>query len=123
MNNNEKRYSQWTVETLKEHFDALQEKEHAFQVERDRRYSEQDAARSTALEAALKSIEKATDLLASAYRSDKAAQNEWRGTINDIMSKMGGVKVGTSETYTNIRNAVLIVVALGSFIVGHFIFK
>lgn len=123
MSENEKRYSQWTVETLKQHFDALRQKDAEFQAERDRRYTEKDEDRSTALEAALKSIEKATDLLASAYRSDKAAQNEWRGTINDIMSKMGGEKSGASDTYANIRNVILLLIAMGAFILGHFAFK
>jgi len=114
MNDGEKRYSLWTVETLKLHYDALRDADARFQAERDRRYTVQDEARATALEAALRSIEKATDLLASAYRSDKAAQNEWRGTINDIMSKMSGKDTGATDLWKIIASVIGVAVTVGS---------
>jgi len=96
----EKRYSEWTVNTLKIHFDELRDADKELAQERDRRYKEKDEARSTALEAALRSIEKATDILAAAYRTDKTAQNEWRATVNDIISKLGGGKASTEKLIT-----------------------
>jgi hypothetical protein len=107
----ERRYSQWTVETLKQHHDALREADNKFLYavlvggfllghERDRRYTEKDEAREKALDAALVSIRTATDVLASAYRSDKTAQNEWRATVNDIISKLGGGKASTEKLIT-----------------------
>lgn len=101
--------------SLKEHYDALRLADEklreairvgdlALQTERDRRYAEKEAGRETALaaallavkeknEAALASLATATAVLAKTTTADKAAANEWRGTVNDIISKMGGARM------------------------------
>lgn len=101
--------------SLKEHYDALRAADEklreavrlgdsALQAERDRRYSEKEADRGTALaaallavkernEAALAALATATAVLAKTTVADKAAANEWRGTVNDIISKMGGARM------------------------------
>lgn len=82
--------------SLKEHFDALRAADQRlFEALRsaDATFDrERDRAVEKATATALASIEKATALLASTYRSDKAQQNEWRGTINDVISKLGGMR-------------------------------
>jgi len=101
--------------SLKDHYDALRLADEklreairvgdlALQTERDRRYAEKEAGRETALaaallavkeknEAALASLATATDVLAKTTVRDKEAANEWRGTVNDIISKMGGMRL------------------------------
>lgn len=75
----------------------------ALQAERDRSTEQLETTRATALAAALLtvkeknetailSVAKAADVLALQSRADKAAANEWRGTVNDIISKVGGMR-------------------------------
>lgn len=97
----------WTVATLKEHNDALRAADQKYNDamraadERlraelraaDEKFDkERDRAVQHATDTALASIEKATEVLARTYSTDKASQNEWRGTINDIISKLGGIR-------------------------------
>lgn len=97
----------WTVATLKEHNDALraadQKYNDAMRAADERLRSElraadekfdkeRDHAVQHATDTALASIEKATEVLARTYSTDKASQNEWRATINDIISKLGGMR-------------------------------
>jgi type IV secretory pathway VirB2 component (pilin) len=88
----------------------------ALQTERDRRYAEKEAGRETALaaallavkeknEAALQSLATATAVLAKTTIADKAAANEWRGTVNDIISQAGGAR--------NLWAAIAAAIALG----------
>jgi len=55
--------------------------------ERDRRYEERHSSTQEALASAFKSAEKAGDKTEAALSEYKAASNEWRGTLNDIVSK------------------------------------
>ena len=57
-------------------------------VERDKRYEERHQASQDALHSALKAAEKAGDKTEAALSEYKAGSNEWRGTLNDIVSKM-----------------------------------
>lgn len=76
----------------------------ALQAERERSAEMLEATKETALAAALLTVKekaevsvlglaKAADVLAHQTVADKAAANEWRGTVNDIISKMGGMKI------------------------------
>ena len=57
-------------------------------VERDQRYEERHEASQDALASALKAAEKAGDKTEAALSEYKAGSNEWRGTLNDIVSTM-----------------------------------
>jgi CHASE3 domain sensor protein len=56
--------------------------------ERDRRYSERDAANKAAVAAALASSEKAGEKVEAALKEYKVASNEWRDTVNDFVRRM-----------------------------------
>lgn len=112
---------------LKEHFDALRAADeryysamrdadqrlfHALR-EADQKFDhERDRAVETAIAKALASIERATGILAETYKSDKAQSNEWRGAINDIISRMGGMRT--------LWAALVGVVALAAVLWGFF---
>ena len=56
--------------------------------------------------------------MAATYAADKAAANEWRGTINDLLSVMKGSKSGVREFVGWIAFAITLVLGiLGVFIV------
>ena len=76
----------------------------ALQAERVRSADQLEVSRATALaaallavkeknEVALLTLEKQAALLAQQTIQDKKAANEWRGTVNDIISKMGGARM------------------------------
>lgn len=71
--------SEWTLGTLKEHFEALR------------------AADKDAIIQARETTDRALDVLAKKYDADKAAQNEWRGTVSDILAQGRGAKLGIKE--------------------------
>jgi len=92
--------SEWTVDTLKEHVEAL-------------RYADNQA-----LMRALETVATSAKVLAESMREYKESQNEWRGTVNDILSVMRGSKSGIKEFVGWIAFAITLVVGvLGVFIV------
>ncbi len=56
-------------------------------AERDQRYEDRHIATQEAVAQAFKSAEKAGDKTESALSEYKTGSNEWRGTLNDIVSK------------------------------------
>jgi hypothetical protein len=90
--------SEWTLDTLKEHFEALR-----------------DADRE-ALVHALDAANKALDVLAKKYDADKAAANEWRGTINDILAQGRGARLGIKELVAYVVGVVGIIAGIMTFI-------
>jgi hypothetical protein len=102
--------SGWTVDTLKAHYDAL-------------RLADQAAigaaleAQKEAVRAALAAAEKASEKTETALKEYKSSANEWRGTINDILSKTGGAKAGGRELWGYIAGALGLLLALASFAV------
>lgn len=87
--------------TLRE---AIRTGDLALQAERERGEGLLEAARAAALAAALLAVKEknelaletlanAAEVLAAQTAADKHAANEWRSTVNDIISKMGGMKI------------------------------
>ena len=68
--------SDWTIESLKEHFDSLIE---ANDKRYEQRFTDQDAAVKAALASAERAVEKA-EANAEKWRANA---NEWRGAMND----------------------------------------
>ena len=94
------RRSEWTVDTLKEHNEAL-------------RYADNQA-----LMRALGNVATSAKVLAESMKEYKESQNEWRGTINDILAVSRGTKLGIKEFVGWIAFAVTLVVSvLGVFII------
>jgi hypothetical protein len=99
--------SQWTLETLKEHFDALF-------AERDKQYVERAIANKTAVEAALKAAE---TLNAAAFAASEKAiaksdinaekwreqANEWRGSMQDRENKFAA-RAEVDNEFKNLRS-------------------
>ena len=56
-------------------------------AERDRRYEDRHKATQEAVTSAFKSAEKAGEKTENALSEYKAGSNEWRGTLNDIVSR------------------------------------
>ena len=75
----EERRSGWNVDSLKEHIDQRLD---LLSEEIDRRFDAQEIATKTALTSAGKAVNKA-EILAT-QRADQ--QNEWRGTVSDLIS-------------------------------------
>jgi flagellar biosynthesis chaperone FliJ len=83
--------------------------------ERDRLYSERDAANKRAIDTALAATDRALDVLARKYKEDKDSQNEWRGTVNDIISKTSGSSIGMQKMWGAIVILVGLAVSLATF--------
>jgi chromosome segregation ATPase len=78
----------WSTETLKEHLCELRKADHRFDKERDRRYYSERKSDRRRMDAFLASNEKALNLLAEQQKEYKTASNEWRGTLNDLVTRM-----------------------------------
>lgn len=79
--------SGWTVETLHTHVCALRKADWRFARERDRRYKSERKSDSNRLSAVIRTNEKALDLLAVQQKEYKTASNEWRATLNDVVTR------------------------------------
>ncbi len=103
--------SRWTVEMLKEHIDSLREQDHRHSNE----IREMDLRHANEL----REMDRAAiEVLAKNYSADKAMQNEWRGTINDLLAAMRGSKTGIKEFFGWIVAAIMLIIAvLGVFII------
>lgn len=66
-----------------EHIRELREADLRFNEERDRRYTEVDAARDRALEAALAAVHEANKLAQANAEKWRENANEWRGAMSD----------------------------------------
>ncbi len=97
---------------LKEHLLALRDADM-------RLLSERDTANKDALAAALAATTKALDVLAEAYKSDKANANEWRATVNDLLAVARGSKTGTRELIAYLVTAITIALAVAQYIAKH----
>jgi hypothetical protein len=86
--------SEWTLSTLKEHFEALR------------------TADKEALDAALTTANTALEVLAENQRAYRDQQNEWRGTINDILAQNRGTKTGARELWGYLVGALALAFAI-----------
>jgi len=101
----------WNPETLKELLDirfevleqSLTRRFDALEREMDERFTQQDKATSKAMDSAALAVEKAERL--SDIRA--ASQNEWRGTVSDILSQEKGTSAHSSESWA--KMSVIIV--------------
>ena len=112
----------WNPETLKQlldqRFDALEEtitrRFATIEREMNERFESQDRATKAALLSASNAVDKAehlADLRAS-------AQNEWRGTVSDVLARNSGMQKGSSETWAKIAVAIVSVGTFTTVVVG-----
>lgn len=88
----------------------------ALRDERDRRYSERHEAGRDARIEALAATSKALDVLAESQKEYKASQNEWRGTINDILATQRGSKTGTRELVAYVVTAISVALGVAAYL-------
>ena len=67
--------------------------------ERDRRYEERDKANKEALRAALASTDKMAEKTEEALKEYKQASNEWRSTVQDLVSRLQGKGAGAHQLW------------------------
>lgn len=97
--------SGWTTETLYVHFMALLE---ASERKNQQQFSDAKEAVKAALDAAQKAVDKAERALVGW----KESQNEWRGTIADIISKTAGKGAGLSAMWGYVLAAIMLIIAI-----------
>lgn len=97
---------------------ALEAAEKALEEERDRRYGEREMYNQKAIEVARAESTQALVVIAEALKEYKQFSNEWRGTMDDVISRMTGSKEGSKETSSSIRNAIIFVVLVSGFLLG-----
>lgn len=101
--------SGWTTETLYVHFISLLE---AAEKKNQQQFSDAKEAVKAALDAAQKAVDKAEGALVGW----KESQNEWRGTIADIISRTTGKSTGLDLGWKILIGAVtLFAMLLGIF--------
>lgn len=64
------------------------------------------------LDDTIKGQDKMAEKLAQQNREDKAAANEWRGTINDFIAVLRGQKSGISSTWSVLISLISVAIAV-----------
>lgn len=112
----DRRETGWTLDTLYTHFTALLEDERRAN---NQRFSDQEkavaaalAAAEKAVKAALDAAQKAVDKAESSLVVWKESQNEWRGTIADIISKTLGKGQGLNAGWGYLIAGVGFIIAV-----------
>lgn len=132
----------WTVETLKEHLEAMLSAQERMSAQAmaaaDKAVDAALAAAKEAVRAALASGEKASEKTEIALKEYKTASNEWRDTVKDLVSRMPtretvdkdikalsdkiqdlretrSESVGSKLAWGSVVGLVILLIALGTF--------
>jgi hypothetical protein len=94
----------WNVNSLHDYFDMRFEQ---LELRMHERFAAVEAATKAALESAEKAVSKAESL--ATIRAE--AQNEWRGTVSDILAQQKGREAGVGTTVAFIVAGISLLLA------------